>query len=51
MLLQGCVWFATGDLVVRANLRLSKGDLVFKVKWEGYEKKADQTWEPEDSLR
>ncbi|PKS11481.1 hypothetical protein jhhlp_003245 [Lomentospora prolificans] len=28
-----------------------EGDLVFKVKWEGYEKKADQTWEPEDSLR
>ncbi|KAF5508220.1 Chromo domain-containing protein 2 [Colletotrichum fructicola] len=23
----------------------------FRVKWEGYEKKADQTWEPEDSLK
>lgn len=24
---------------------------MFKVKWEGYNKKSDQTWEPEDSLR
>ncbi|CAI4219970.1 unnamed protein product [Parascedosporium putredinis] len=28
-----------------------EGAISFKVKWEGYEKKADQTWEPEDSLR
>ncbi|KAI2636767.1 heterochromatin protein one [Xylaria nigripes] len=27
------------------------GTLKFKVKWEGYEKKSDQTWEEEDNLR
>ncbi|KAI0477180.1 heterochromatin protein one [Xylariaceae sp. FL0804] len=29
----------------------SDGSLKFKVKWEGYEKKADQTWEDEENLR
>ncbi|KAK0708194.1 chromo domain-like protein [Lasiosphaeris hirsuta] len=28
-----------------------KGDPLFQVKWEGYEKKSDRTWEPEDNLR
>ncbi|KAI0011454.1 heterochromatin protein one [Xylariaceae sp. FL0662B] len=27
------------------------GTLKFKVKWEGYEKKSDQTWEDEDNLK
>ncbi|GJC96636.1 Chromo domain-containing protein [Colletotrichum higginsianum IMI 349063] len=27
------------------------GTVNFRVKWEGYEKKSDQTWEPEDSLK
>ncbi|KAI2633246.1 heterochromatin protein one [Hypomontagnella submonticulosa] len=27
------------------------GTLKFKVKWEGYEKKSDQTWEDDDNLR
>lgn len=27
------------------------GNIKFKVKWEGYEKKADQTWEDEDNLQ
>ncbi|OHE97974.1 chromo domain-containing protein [Colletotrichum orchidophilum] len=27
------------------------GTVNFRVKWEGYSKKADQTWEPEDSLK
>ncbi|KAF3917910.1 hypothetical protein ABW20_dc0108772 [Dactylellina cionopaga] len=27
-----------------------EGILMYKVKWKGYEKKADQTWEPEDTL-
>ncbi|RCI15766.1 hypothetical protein L249_2755 [Ophiocordyceps polyrhachis-furcata BCC 54312] len=27
------------------------GSLKFLVKWEGWEKKADMTWEPEDNLR
>ncbi|KAI5919648.1 heterochromatin protein one [Camillea tinctor] len=27
------------------------GTVKYKVKWEGYEKKADQTWEDEDNLR
>ncbi|KAH7367633.1 heterochromatin protein one [Plectosphaerella cucumerina] len=28
----------------------SNGEITFRVKWEGYEKKADQTWEPEENL-
>ncbi|CAJ2504705.1 Uu.00g120990.m01.CDS01 [Anthostomella pinea] len=27
------------------------GSLKYKVKWEGYDKKADQTWEDDDNLR
>ncbi|KAI0378997.1 heterochromatin protein one [Hypomontagnella monticulosa] len=27
------------------------GTLKYKVKWEGYEKKSDQTWEDDDNLR
>ncbi|UQC73635.1 chromo domain-containing protein [Colletotrichum lupini] len=27
------------------------GTVNFRVKWEGYSKKSDQTWEPEDSLK
>ncbi|GAB1315703.1 Heterochromatin protein one [Madurella fahalii] len=27
-----------------------KGKLLFEVKWEGYEKKSDRTWEPEENL-
>ncbi|KAL9948343.1 hypothetical protein D7B24_003447 [Verticillium nonalfalfae] len=31
--------------------KVEEGDqLFFKVKWEGYSKKADQTWEPESNL-
>jgi chromobox protein 1 len=26
------------------------GELKFEVKWEGYEKKSDRTWEPEENL-
>lgn len=29
---------------------LQNGQLRFEVKWEGYEKKSDRTWEPEDNL-
>ncbi|KAK8059046.1 chromo domain-containing protein 2 [Apiospora phragmitis] len=29
---------------------LDDGSIKYKVKWEGYEKKADQTWEDEDNL-
>ncbi|KAH6678804.1 chromo domain-containing protein [Plectosphaerella plurivora] len=28
----------------------ANGEITFRVKWEGYEKKADQTWEPEENL-
>jgi hypothetical protein len=28
-----------------------QGSLKYKVKWEGYEKKSDQTWEEENNLR
>ncbi|TGO53720.1 hypothetical protein BOTNAR_0288g00020 [Botryotinia narcissicola] len=31
-------------------LTLVKGVLRFQVKWEGYEKKSDMTWEPEENL-
>ncbi|KAI1814239.1 heterochromatin protein one [Poronia punctata] len=34
-----------------AHVVESDGSLKFKVKWEGYEDKADQTWESEDNLR
>ncbi|KAK3316079.1 hypothetical protein B0H66DRAFT_560303 [Apodospora peruviana] len=27
------------------------GEPLFEVKWEGYEKKSDRTWEPEDNLK
>ncbi|ROT36617.1 hypothetical protein SODALDRAFT_345920 [Sodiomyces alkalinus F11] len=27
-----------------------QGNITFKVKWEGYEDEADQTWEPEENL-
>ncbi|RKU49321.1 hypothetical protein DL546_009842 [Coniochaeta pulveracea] len=30
--------------------RFEKGVLKFEVKWEGYEKKSDRTWEPEENL-
>jgi hypothetical protein len=28
----------------------STGMLKFEVKWEGWEKKSDRTWEPEENL-
>lgn len=30
--------------------RFEKGAIKYEVKWEGYEKKADRTWEPEENL-
>ncbi|TDZ33882.1 Chromatin-associated protein swi6 [Colletotrichum spinosum] len=33
------------------HLVADDGTVSFKVKWEGYDKKSDQTWEPEDSLK
>jgi chromobox protein 1 len=35
----------TNHLVDKAT-----GELKFEVKWEGYDKKSDRTWEPEDNL-
>ncbi|KAH6843133.1 hypothetical protein B0I37DRAFT_213037 [Chaetomium sp. MPI-CAGE-AT-0009] len=29
---------------------IDKGKPLFEVKWEGYEKKSDRTWEPEENL-
>ena len=29
----------------------NEGEPLFEVKWEGYEKKSDRTWEPEENLR
>ncbi|KAG9238896.1 putative chromatin-associated protein swi6 [Amylocarpus encephaloides] len=26
------------------------GELIYEIKWEGYEKKSDRTWEPEENL-
>lgn len=28
----------------------AQGTLKFHVKWEGYDKKSDMTWEPEENL-
>jgi hypothetical protein len=28
----------------------ASGELRFEVKWEGYDKKSDMTWEPEENL-
>ncbi|KAK1689193.1 hypothetical protein BDP55DRAFT_432169 [Colletotrichum godetiae] len=33
------------------HLASDDGTVNFRVKWEGYSKKSDQTWEPEDSLK
>ncbi|KAF4777219.1 chromo domain-containing protein [Colletotrichum scovillei] len=33
------------------HLASDDGTVTFRVKWEGYSKKSDQTWEPEDSLK
>lgn len=30
--------------------KIVKGQLVFEVKWQGYEEEADRTWEPEDNM-
>ncbi|KAI0394877.1 hypothetical protein F5Y17DRAFT_425886 [Xylariaceae sp. FL0594] len=34
-----------------AHVVEADGTLKYKVKWEGYEKKSDQTWEEEENLR
>ncbi|KAI1434242.1 heterochromatin protein one [Xylaria sp. CBS 124048] len=36
---------------ILAHVLEANGTLKYKVKWEGYEKKADQTWEEEENLR
>ncbi|KAH8160251.1 hypothetical protein CIB48_g8004 [Xylaria polymorpha] len=36
---------------ILAHVLEADGSLKYKVKWEGYEKKADQTWEEESNLR
>ncbi|KAI1748595.1 heterochromatin protein one [Xylaria castorea] len=36
---------------ILAHVLEADGSLKYKVKWEGYEKKADQTWEEEANLR
>ncbi|KAI8628417.1 heterochromatin protein one [Xylariaceae sp. FL1651] len=36
---------------ILAHVLEADGSLKYKVKWEGYEKKADQTWEDEENLR
>ncbi|KAI0540569.1 heterochromatin protein one [Xylaria digitata] len=36
---------------ILAHVLEADGTLKYKVKWEGYEKKSDQTWEEEDNLR
>jgi hypothetical protein len=33
------------------NTDLGQGEIKFKVKWEGYDKAEDQTWEDEDNLK
>ncbi|KAK5625891.1 hypothetical protein RRF57_001607 [Xylaria bambusicola] len=36
---------------ILAHMVEPDGTLKYKVKWEGYDKKSDQTWEEEDNLR
>ena len=36
----GMCWELTGK----------QGKPLFEIKWEGYEKKSDRTWEPEENL-
>ncbi|KAJ2989621.1 hypothetical protein NUW58_g3380 [Xylaria curta] len=36
---------------ILAHVLEADGSLKYKVKWEGYEKKSDQTWEEEGNLR
>ncbi|KAI0467503.1 heterochromatin protein one [Xylaria cf. heliscus] len=36
---------------ILAHVLEADGSLKYKVKWEGYEKKSDQTWEEESNLR
>lgn len=31
-------------------ITIQDGILRFEVKWEGYDKKSDRTWEPEENL-
>jgi chromobox protein 1 len=41
-------------LFITVGMRITniflKGVLRFQVKWEGYNKKSDLTWEPEENL-
>jgi len=39
----------TGD--PNANLAILQGQMRYDVKWKGYEKKADRTWETEENLQ
>ncbi|KAF5017738.1 hypothetical protein F66182_10308 [Fusarium sp. NRRL 66182] len=36
---------------IKKHIIDDNGDLLFQVKWEGYEAKKDLTWEPEDNLK
>ncbi|KAM3079510.1 hypothetical protein ACMFMG_005931 [Clarireedia jacksonii] len=38
------------EKIVNHALDEQSGVLIFQVKWEGYEKKSDMTWEPESNL-
>lgn len=42
--------FLDPGLAVCTNKNEWQGSLKFHVKWEGYDKKADMTWEPEENL-
>lgn len=39
------------QLLFDTKLNYTQGIVRFEVKWEGYDKKADRTWEPEENLR
>lgn len=36
---------------MRIHSQFNQGEPRFEVKWEGYEKKSDRTWEPEENLQ
>ncbi|ORY62608.1 chromo domain-like protein [Pseudomassariella vexata] len=42
------IWSRTKSIVGHV---VQNGIIKYKVKWEGYEKKSDQTWEEEDNLK
>ncbi|KAF2263104.1 hypothetical protein CC78DRAFT_466513 [Lojkania enalia] len=39
-----------GNLTAKSASSLGQGEILYEVKWQGYEARKDRTWEPEDNL-